>query len=515
MKRDNIGHVLRGAAYVLRVREEERRRRALADAKRRVAEDPQAALQDDRGSWARTVRPALHLEEEKREVRRPAGGEFGTPDEPSVDSNDRLVHAEVAQEGESWVRERRPLPPGLAEEERRLTERDPLQVRAAGAEDRRSADGGRHRGWILGGAVALSVAIVGVIVGLPTYDAPWTVQSTEWGNRALAMDTFTSARTRSNPVNKPSPVLPAVAASGTTAGEAYQNVQVLGDLDKAEFDRTMQAITAWVSPDEGCSHCHAGDDYAAEGPYTKDVARAMLKMVRGVNAGGTHVAPSGVTCYTCHRGETVPANSWTNQPEHDPGPDWLGPPQPWQDQATTIRKFFPNAPFEWYIGGDKKIAGLQARTPLAGDEKMVFEDGDHTYILMMQWSDALGVNCTYCHNSRAFFDWTQGTPKHAEGYTGRVLTHGLITNVFDPLAKLLPKERLGPLGDAFKPDCKTCHTGLPKPVGGQKLAAQYPGLVGAPTEAFIPDVPTVRVPLAKGGWAPTTASAPTAREVAR
>ena len=38
-------------------------------------------------------------------------------------------------------------------------------------------------------------------------------------------------------------------------------------------------------------------------------------MVRNINADWqTHVNGTGVTCYTCHRGQPVPANVWFNEP---------------------------------------------------------------------------------------------------------------------------------------------------------------------------------------------------------
>ena len=51
--------------------------------------------------------------------------------------------------------------------------------------------------------------------------------------------------------------------------------------------------------------------------YTKVVARRMIQMTRHINSDWQqHVAGTGVTCYTCHRGQPVPANIWFN----DPGP---------------------------------------------------------------------------------------------------------------------------------------------------------------------------------------------------
>jgi photosynthetic reaction center cytochrome c subunit len=54
----------------------------------------------------------------------------------------------------------------------------------------------------------------------------------------------------------PAPV-PAAADGGPLAKETFKNVPLLGELSVGEFTRTMLAITAWVSPKEGCAYCHA------------------------------------------------------------------------------------------------------------------------------------------------------------------------------------------------------------------------------------------------------------------
>ncbi len=52
--------------------------------------------------------------------------------------------------------------------------------------------------------------------------------------------------------------------------------------------------------------------------YTKNVARVMIAMNQRVNENWKpHVAATGVTCYTCHRGKNVPEYAWIG----DPGPD--------------------------------------------------------------------------------------------------------------------------------------------------------------------------------------------------
>jgi photosynthetic reaction center cytochrome c subunit len=105
---------------------------------------------------------------------------------------------------------------------------------------------------------------------------------------------------------------PMVPPGGPAAKTVFKNLQVVGDLGVGEFTRLMTSMTAWVSPDQGCAYCHkAGEDFSSDSLYTKVVARRMLQMTQHVNADWKpHVAQTGVTCYTCHRGKPVPDNVW-------------------------------------------------------------------------------------------------------------------------------------------------------------------------------------------------------------
>ena len=107
--------------------------------------------------------------------------------------------------------------------------------------------------------------------------------------------------------------------NGPKAGALYKNVQVLGDQSVGEFTRTMLAMTSWVAPNEGCNYCHkAGEEFSADTLYTKVVARKMLAMTGKINADwGQHVGATGVTCYTCHRGNNIPKDVWYSAA--DPG----------------------------------------------------------------------------------------------------------------------------------------------------------------------------------------------------
>ena len=91
---------------------------------------------------------------------------------------------------------------------------------------------------------------------------------------------------------------------GETAGEIYENVQVLGHLSDARFTRLMASITEWVSPEQGCAYCHGEEgNFAEDKLYTKIVSRRMIQMTMAINSDWKdHVQNVGVTCFTCHRG---------------------------------------------------------------------------------------------------------------------------------------------------------------------------------------------------------------------
>ena len=101
-----------------------------------------------------------------------------------------------------------------------------------------------------------------------------------------------------------------VPPGGPSAGTTFKNVKVVGDLGVGEFTRLMVSITEWVAPQQGCTYCHSTENMASDELYQKRVARRMLQMTQYINSSWKekHVHEAGVTCYTCHRGNPVPAN---------------------------------------------------------------------------------------------------------------------------------------------------------------------------------------------------------------
>ena len=99
---------------------------------------------------------------------------------------------------------------------------------------------------------------------------------------------------------------------------------------------------------------------------------------------------------------------------------------------------------------------------------------------MVTQSRALGVNCTYCHNSQAWASWEQSTPKRAVALYGAAMLRDMNMNYLNPLQPVYPRSRLGVHGDAPKAQCVTCHTGIYKPLYGAKMVRDYPALWGSP-----------------------------------
>jgi photosynthetic reaction center cytochrome c subunit len=116
---------------------------------------------------------------------------------------------------------------------------------------------------------------------------------------------------------------PAQDPAGQPASQVYQNLKVLGKIDANEFLRLMASIANWVAPVQGCTYCHNQENLAYDSIYTKIVARRMLQMTEHINKDWkAHVGATGVTCYTCHRGQPVPTYVWFNAPP--PAPNTIG-----------------------------------------------------------------------------------------------------------------------------------------------------------------------------------------------
>ena len=258
----------------------------------------------------------------------------------------------------------------------------------------------------------------------------------------------------------------------------YQNVKVLGDIDVEEFNRLMGAITNWIAPDEGCTYCHNPENMADDSLYTKVVARRMLQMTRQINTMWTpHVQQTGVTCYTCHRGHAVPANIWfkNDGPPHAEGMSASRQGEGLASKSVGMTSL-PYDPFTTLLtkGAQIRVDGTEALP--TGKPGASIHDTEVTYALMIHMSEALGVNCTFCHNSRQFASWSESRPQRVPAWHGLRMVTDVNETFMASLQGTFPKNRLGPLGDVAKVNCATCHQGVNKPLYGVSMVKDYPEL---------------------------------------
>ena len=279
---------------------------------------------------------------------------------------------------------------------------------------------------------------------------------------------------------------------GPRAGEVYENVQVLGDVSVDEFNYIMAAITEWVSPDEGCNYCHNPANMASDEIYTKHVSRKMIQMTQALNGEyQSHVGQTGVTCYTCHRGNNIPEYVWSNasaDPDGIVGNKYGGQngPNPSVGYAS-----LPSAGFyEAYLGGEGGAARVQSEQMHPGSNPAGTKDAENQYAIMMHLSQSLGVNCTYCHNTQAFGEWGNSGGARATAWHGLQMVKATNREYIDPLQPVFPDYRLGDEGDPLKVNCQTCHQGANKPLGGAQMAKDYPSLQRLSVPAGLSLVPS-------------------------
>lgn len=310
------------------------------------------------------------------------------------------------------------------------------------------------------------------------------MESTQTGYRGTAMGAVVNPRIAgpiadAQTVPEPIAAIP-VAAGAPLAKDTYQNVQVLGDLPATELTRTMLAITAWVSPKQGCVYCHApGEALSSDKLYTKVVARKMIAMTRHINADWKdHVAPTGVTCYTCHRGEPVPAKVWFTEPAHRSSggttAESKGQNHPSVQAGLTSLGIDPLTP---YLLNNVAIRAA-GTTALPTGNKASIQQTEGTFGLMVHMSKSLGVNCTHCHNTRSHAEWAGSPLTRTKAFHGINMARDLNNAYMVPLTPTFPANRLGVLGDVAKVSCATCHQGLNKPLKGAPMLKDHPALAG-------------------------------------
>ncbi|MCA3238571.1 MAG: photosynthetic reaction center cytochrome PufC [Curvibacter sp.] len=307
------------------------------------------------------------------------------------------------------------------------------------------------------------------------------MESVQHGYRGTGMVQVYNPRTvEANIENNVVPVaLPQAEGGGPKASAVYQNVKVLGDLNVAQFTRVMAAMTTWVAPKEGCVYCHNPANLAEDSKYTKVVSRKMIEMTRHINKDWQqHVGSTGVTCYTCHRGQNVPGEIWTKLNPQPYGSNFMGD-KAGQNEPNPVANLssLPIDPFTPFLLGDEKIR-VNGTTALPSGNRQSIKQAEATYSLMTHISTSLGVNCTYCHNTQSFSKWEGGPPQRLTAWYGIRMARDLNVNYMETLVEAFPAHRKGVLGDVAKLNCATCHQGAYKPLYGAPMAQDFTELGG-------------------------------------
>ena len=323
---------------------------------------------------------------------------------------------------------------------------------------------------------ALGLVLIGFVLAGCERPSPESVQSGYRGTGMLQVynERLLDAKTENN---QPPPVIPSPGSDGPKASQVYKNVKILGDLSVGEFNRLMVSMTNWVAPNEGCAYCHQLPNFEDDSKYTKVVARRMVEMTQHINADWKpHVAETGVTCYTCHRGEPVPKEIWFTADAQPQGSNFMGDKAGQNDPSPVVNlSSFPNDPFTPFLLGDQNIR-LNGPTALPSGNRQSIKQAEWTYGLMTHMSTSLGVNCTYCHNTQSFQSWEISPPQRMTAWHGIRMARDLNVAYMEPLTGVFPAHRKGPLGDVAKLNCATCHQGAYKPLNGAQMAKDFPEL---------------------------------------
>lgn len=334
---------------------------------------------------------------------------------------------------------------------------------------------------VLGAAVAFFLTVA--MIGLTDWDRPpLAVQQNGYRGTAMAQVHTRDAVAEKKEANlAPAPADPAEPGDDL-AGTTYENVQVLKNVSVNEFNRLMVSMTEWVSPEQGCTYCHNTENMADDSLYQKKVARRMLQMTQHLNSDwkDKHTGGAGVTCYTCHRGQPVPANIWFT----DPGPNRPGGFTARNNGQNLAKSSvgLASLPYDTlteYLADktiDNNVIRVNSTTALPTTKGKPIQDAEKTYGLMIHMSEGLGVNCTFCHNTRAISNWSQSTPQRTTAWHGIRMVRDINGNYLEPLTSTFPPNRLGALGDVPKVNCTTCHNGQNKPLNGAHVVDAYPEL---------------------------------------
>lgn len=337
---------------------------------------------------------------------------------------------------------------------------------------------------IFGPAIAVGVAGSAIFVAamIVAWGQPFATESMQTGPRGTGMHVqeFVSSLSEYPDVDgfvTSEPVVP--TADSQLAIDVLEGVPpTLANVTVENYERLLEAMRSWTGiPDL----LEPGND-----SYQTALAYSMIEMTQNLNQNWIgHVqanAEVGVTCYTCHRGQPVPNNIWFRV--GNVNSNVAGWPAI-QNRVTMTSNFtsLPSTYLEHFLLQDEngqygvaQVHDLVSRAENPPGSPLI-QQTEMTYAWMNYFANSLGVNCVFCHNSRAFYDPAQVTPQWATASLGIIMVQETLEQYILPLEYVLPEERLGPVfADVPKLACRTCHQGEQRPLNGLNVIRNWPEL---------------------------------------
>ena len=213
--------------------------------------------------------------------------------------------------------------------------------------------------------------------------------------------------------------------------QVRKNIQVLKGMPDSQLIPVMNFIS--TSLGVNCAYCHVrvGEDwdFAKDDKPTKATARKMMLMQFEINKNNRDILGGGVTCYTCHKGQTeprglpqLPITPPANAAAGGPG---AGGPRPPAAALPTVDQVLDK--FVQAIGGKAAFEKLHSREMkgvqiVAGGTEIPIEGYQEApnKIVMIGTVPNLGVNITG-------YNGTVGWTKNARGQ--RELSGALLEQV--------------------------------------------------------------------------------------
>jgi len=101
---------------------------------------------------------------------------------------------------------------------------------------------------------------------------------------------------------------------GPNPFENTKNLKIFTSQTPEQLRETMNSFR--IALGVNCLYCHVQGDWASDANAKKETARQMVAMSREINGHFPSDGKMRVRCYTCHRGQAIPA---TAPPAAEPG----------------------------------------------------------------------------------------------------------------------------------------------------------------------------------------------------